>query len=82
MPLVGLAISVTDAPLQITPSSFAVPDVSDILTVALGNVFTVTEVDVDAEQAVVELVTVTEYALVDEGDMEILSLVPPGEDHE
>ena len=59
IPLVGLAVSVTLSPLHIIPSSFVVPDVSLKVMVGLGNVLTVTDVEVDAEQAVVELVTVT-----------------------
>jgi hypothetical protein len=41
------------------PSSLVVPEVSVVVIVGLGNEFTVTVVEAEAEQAVVELVTVT-----------------------
>jgi FKBP-type peptidyl-prolyl cis-trans isomerase (trigger factor) len=50
--------------------------------VGLGNEFTVTEVDAEAEQAVDVSVTVTLYPVVEAGDTTMLSAVPPGEDHE
>ena len=59
IPEVGFAVSVTASPLQVIPSSSVVPDVSAKLIVGEGNGFTVTEVEVEAEQAVVEFVTVT-----------------------
>ena len=68
--------------MQIIPSLFAVPEVSANVIVGLGSAFTVIEVETDAKQFVVELVTVTVYEVVVEGETEILSLVPPGEDHE
>lgn len=41
----------------------------------LGNAFTVTDTDADAVHPLVALVTVTEYAVVEDGDILILSLV-------
>ena len=55
----GLAVSVTDVPLQIVPSLLAVPDVSVKLMVGFCNEFTATEAEAEVEQLVVELVTVT-----------------------
>jgi hypothetical protein len=82
MPLIGLAVSVTEDPLQIIPSLLVVPEVSAKLTVGDGSGFTVTEAEVEAEQALLKLVTVTEYEVVDDGETEMLSVEPPGEDHE
>ena len=48
------------------------PDISVTLIVGLGNVFTVTEVEVEAEHAVVEFVTVTVYEVVDDGETTLL----------
>ena len=55
----GLAVRVTDAPLQIVPSLLVVPEVSAKVILGVGKVFTVTEAEVVAEQPVVVLVTVT-----------------------
>ena len=76
IPVVGFAVSVTEVPLQIIPSLFAVPEVSVKLMVGPGNEFTITEAEVEAAQLVVELVTVTVYEVVEEGETEILSIVP------
>jgi hypothetical protein len=59
IPLVGFATRVTLSPEQIIPSSFVVPDVSVKAIAAVGSVFTVTEAETDAAQAVLEFVTVT-----------------------
>ena len=59
MPEIGLAVSITAAPLQVMPSLFLVPDVSAMPIVGLGKACTVTEAETDAAQLVVELVTVT-----------------------
>lgn len=59
IPLVGLAVSVTASPEQIVPSLLVAPDVSVNEIVGAGFAFTVTDEDVEAEQFVVELVTVT-----------------------
>jgi hypothetical protein len=59
MPLVGLAVSVADDPLQIVPSLLVVPELSAMPMVDVGNGLTVTEAEAEVEQAVVELVTVT-----------------------
>ena len=40
--------------------------------VGLGNEFTVTDVEAEAEHAVVELVTVTVYEVVEAGDTDLL----------
>ena len=57
-PLVGFAVRVAEAVLQIIPSLFIVPDVSAMLIVA-GIVFTITVAVAVAEHEVVELVIVT-----------------------
>ena len=57
--MVGLAISVTDVPLQIVPSLLVVPEVSVKVIVGLGSALTVTEAGIEAEQLVLELVTET-----------------------
>jgi hypothetical protein len=49
-----------------------VPDVSVKLMVGFDRAFTVTEVDAEAEHAVLELVTVTSYDVVKEGDTTLL----------
>jgi hypothetical protein len=54
-----VVVSVTDAPLHITPSLLVVPEVSVKLITGLGNAFTVTVAEVWAEQPVLEFVTVT-----------------------
>jgi ribosomal protein L13E len=60
MPVVGLAVRVTDVPLQIIPSSLAVPEDSVNAMVGEGRGFTVIETEAEAEQAVEVLVIVTE----------------------
>jgi hypothetical protein len=59
IPVVGLAVRVTEVPLHIMPSLLAIPELSVKEIAGLGNELTVTLVDVEAEQAVAELVTVT-----------------------
>jgi hypothetical protein len=54
-----LAVRVTADPAQIIPSLEAVPDVSVKLMLGLGRGLTVTTEETEAEQIVVELVTVT-----------------------
>jgi hypothetical protein len=77
MPETGLAVKVTDAPAQIVPSLFVVPEVSAKVIVAAGEVFTVTEDEVEAEHAVAVSVTVTLYELLEAGVTTMLSEVPP-----
>jgi hypothetical protein len=72
IPVVGLAVSVTDAPVQIIPSLLAVPEVSAILIVGDGKEFTVTDAATDAAQLVVAFVTVTVYAVVETGETALL----------
>lgn len=65
-------MSVTAAPLQVIPSSFVVPEVSVKVTVGLGSELTVTDVEVEAEQAVVEFVTVISYEVLEAGETTLL----------
>ena len=79
----GFAVSVTDVPLQIVPSSLVVPDVSVKLIDGLGSEFTVTDADTDAAQFVEVLVTVTVYAVVEVGETDLsFPVAPIGAAHE
>lgn len=77
MPLAGLAVRCAVPPLQIIPSLSVEPELS--VSLILADVKgTETVVDAVAEQCVLELVTVTEYEVVDVGLTVGAEDVPPG----
>jgi hypothetical protein len=59
MPFTGFAIKITDAPLQIIPSSFAAPEDSEKAMAGAGRELTVTVAEAGATQLLVVLVTLT-----------------------
>jgi hypothetical protein len=70
------AVRLTVAPVHITASSFVVPDVSFTVIDGVGNGFTVTDV-LEAEEQLLELVTVTEYVALTAGETVIEPEVAP-----